>query len=61
MSAFLKLRRQRVLGLYTEMQSHSVGSGGGPYLERMRPRAQGRAYKIMKPTFHLTVKLEERA
>jgi large subunit ribosomal protein L22 len=27
----------------------------GPKLKRIRPRAQGRAYKILKPTFHITV------
>ena len=27
----------------------------GPKLKRVRPRAQGRAYKIMKPTCHITV------
>lgn len=28
---------------------------GGPYLKRYRPRAQGRAYEIRKPTCHITV------
>lgn len=27
----------------------------GPRLKRIRPRAQGRAYKIWKPTCHITV------
>ncbi|MEM6424035.1 MAG: 50S ribosomal protein L22 [Cyanobacteria bacterium P01_D01_bin.128] len=27
----------------------------GPTLKRYRPRAQGRAYKIQKPTCHITV------
>ena len=27
----------------------------GPKLKRIRPRAQGRAYKIEKPTCHITV------
>lgn len=27
----------------------------GPKLKRVRPRAQGRAYKILKPTCHITV------
>ena len=31
----------------------------GPKLKRIRPRAQGRAYKIMKPTCHITVILSE--
>ena len=30
----------------------------GPRLKRIRPRAQGRAYKILKPTCHITVILE---
>lgn len=29
----------------------------GPKLKRIRPRAQGRAYKILKPTCHITVLL----
>jgi len=32
----------------------------GPILKRFRCRAQGRGYKIAKPTFHLTIRLEER-
>eukprot|EP00775_Hariotina_reticulata_P002691 gene2691-2991_t len=32
----------------------------GPILKRFRCRAQGRGFKIAKPTFHLTVRLEER-
>ena len=31
----------------------------GPKLKRIRPRAQGRAYKILKPTCHITVVLSE--
>jgi len=30
----------------------------GPKLKRIRPRAQGRAYKILKPTSHITVVLK---
>jgi large subunit ribosomal protein L22 len=33
---------------------------GGPQLKRARPRAQGRSGKILKPTFHLTIRVEER-
>jgi len=29
----------------------------GPKLKRIRPRAQGRGYKILKPTCHITVVL----
>jgi large subunit ribosomal protein L22 len=32
----------------------------GPILKRFRCRAQGRGYKIAKPTFHLTIRLAER-
>ena len=32
---------------------------GGPALKRFRPRAQGRAYKIRKPTCHITVAVAE--
>lgn len=31
----------------------------GPKIKRIRPRAQGRAYKILKPTCHITVVLSE--
>ena len=31
----------------------------GPKLKRIRPRAQGRAYKILKPTSHITVVLTQ--
>ncbi len=31
----------------------------GPFLRRIRPRAMGRAYRINKPTSHITVIVEE--
>ena len=31
----------------------------GPTLKRVRPRAQGRAYRINKKTSHITLKLKE--
>ena len=31
----------------------------GPKLKRIRRRAQGRAYKILKPTCHITVVMKE--
>ena len=30
----------------------------GPKLKRIQPRAQGRAYKILKPTCHITVSMK---
>jgi len=33
---------------------------GGPSLRRFRPRAQGRAYQIRKPTCHITVAVAPR-
>ena len=35
-----------------------VFANEGPKLKRIRPRAQGRAYKILKPTCHITVVLK---
>jgi large subunit ribosomal protein L22 len=32
----------------------------GPKLKRIRPRAQGRAFKILKPTCHITVIVKEK-
>jgi large subunit ribosomal protein L22 len=32
----------------------------GPVLKRAQPRAQGRAYPILKPSVHITVKVMER-
>ncbi|PSC75869.1 50S ribosomal L22 [Micractinium conductrix] len=31
----------------------------GPVLKRAQPRAQGRAYKILKPMCHITIKVKE--
>lgn len=38
---------------------HEIFADEGPKLKRIRPRAQGRAYKILKPTCHITVVLSE--
>ena len=42
--------------LYVE----SILVDGGPTLRRFRPRAQGRATKVMKTTSHITVRLATR-
>ncbi len=42
--------------LYVE----EVIAGQGPTLKRVRPRAQGRAYKILKRTCHISIILNER-
>jgi len=33
----------------------------GPVMKRYRPRAQGRANRILKPTVHITIKVAERS
>ena len=33
----------------------------GPTLKRIRPRAQGRAFRILKKTSHITISVKERA
>nr|NP_043197.1 ribosomal protein L22 [Cyanophora paradoxa]P15768.3 RecName: Full=Large ribosomal subunit protein uL22c; AltName: Full=50S ribosomal protein L22, cyanelle [Cyanophora paradoxa]AAA81228.1 ribosomal protein L22 [Cyanophora paradoxa] len=33
----------------------------GPTLKRFRPRAQGRGYKILKPTCHITVQVQDQS
>ena len=35
-------------------------AGQGPTLKRIRPRAQGRAYRILHRTSHITIVLDER-
>ena len=38
-----------------ELKVHNILADGGPTLKRVRARAQGRAYRILKRTSHLTV------
>ena len=35
-------------------------AGDGPTMKRIHPRAQGRAYRILKRTCHITIVLDER-
>ena len=42
--------------LYVE----EVKAGQGPTLKRVRPRAQGRAYRILKRSCHISIILDER-
>lgn len=39
----------------TDLVVSQAFADGGPSLRRFRPRAQGRAYQIRKPTCHITV------
>jgi large subunit ribosomal protein L22 len=39
----------------SELVVSQAYADGGPTLKRFRPRAQGRAYRIHKPTCHITV------
>nr|YP_009541720.1 ribosomal protein L22 [Synarthrophyton chejuense]AYR05729.1 ribosomal protein L22 [Synarthrophyton chejuense] len=36
---------------------HNAFVNSGPKIKRFQPRAQGRAFKINKPTCHMTIKL----
>lgn len=42
-----------------ELKVANILADGGPSLKRVKPRAQGRAYRILKRTSHLTVILAE--
>ena len=42
-----------------ELIIEKIFADEGPKLKRIRPRAQGRAYKILKPTCHITVIMRE--
>lgn len=43
-----------------ELYIHAITVDGGPTLRRFRPRAQGRATRVLKKTAHITVVLETR-
>ena len=42
-----------------ELKVQNILADGGPSMKRVKPRAQGRAYRILKRTSHLTVILTE--
>lgn len=42
-----------------KLKIEQIFADEGPKLKRIRPRAQGRGYKILKPTCHITVVLSE--
>jgi large subunit ribosomal protein L22 len=42
-----------------ELQVSEACADAGPILKRFRPRAQGRGYKIQKPTCHIRVSLSK--
>ncbi len=49
------------LGLdVSKLYVEEVFANQGPTLKRIRPRAQGRAYRIMKKMCHMTIVLNER-
>jgi len=42
----------------TQLTIKSVFADKGPTMKRFRPRAQGRAFKILKATSHITIVME---
>ena len=42
-----------------ELKISEACADAGPILKRFRPRAQGRGYKIQKPTCHIRVSLSQ--
>ena len=68
----MRLKPQQIQGLVLSCASNAKNTHGmkkstlfiseafadqGPYMKRFQPRAQGRAYQILKPTCHITVKM----
>jgi large subunit ribosomal protein L22 len=47
-------------GIQTEsLNIKKIHVDGGPIAKRIRPRSQGRAFQILKPTSHLTVVISD--
>lgn len=42
-----------------ELKVSKIALDQGPTLKRLRPRAKGRADRILKPTSHITITVEE--
>lgn len=55
-SAVANAEHNQGLDPSTLVVSHAYADGG-PSLKRYRPRAQGRAYMIRRPSCHITVKV----
>jgi|SRR6056297_4213041 len=47
--------KNRVEADESKLVVKSAFADQGPVMKRFRPRAQGRAYRILKPTSHITV------
>lgn len=44
----------------TQLIIDNIFADEGPKLKRIRPRAKGQAYRILKPTSHITVIMKEK-
>jgi large subunit ribosomal protein L22 len=47
--------KDRVEADESKLVIKSAFANQGPVMKRFRPRAQGRAYRILKPTSHITI------
>ena len=56
LNTLLTIMNERVFYNGTEKLSiKTIFADGGPIMKRIRPRSQGRAFRIEKPMSHLTV------